>query len=86
MIQQKSQKTKSQFKLGDAIARITRALHIPHCDTCEERRLILNEIQKVGMKETIKRLRRAGLPINKEDKKWSLDDIVRKMEDCCGEK
>ncbi|MEK7569559.1 MAG: hypothetical protein AAB500_01555 [Patescibacteria group bacterium] len=35
---------KLRFKLGDAIAKITKALHIPHCAKCEKRREILNEI------------------------------------------
>mgnify|MGYP001574599158 FL=1 len=33
-----------KLKLGDAIAKITKILHIPHCAKCEKRRQILNEI------------------------------------------
>ncbi|KKW35541.1 MAG: hypothetical protein UY83_C0006G0018 [Candidatus Adlerbacteria bacterium GW2011_GWA1_54_10] len=47
---------RSRFKLGDAIARVAKILRIPHCQNCEKRRLILNEIQTLGVKETIKRL------------------------------
>ena len=35
---------KQRLKLGDAIAKITKILHIPHCIKCEKRRQILNEI------------------------------------------
>ncbi|MEK7109072.1 MAG: hypothetical protein AAB919_01400 [Patescibacteria group bacterium] len=45
-----------QFKLGDTIARITRILHIPHCKNCERRRVILNDLQAAGLKETLKKL------------------------------
>ena len=48
---------KYQFKLGDAIAKLARFLRIPHCTNCERRRIILNEIQTAGLKETMKRLK-----------------------------
>ncbi len=47
----------NKIRLGDAIARITKLLHIPHCDKCEKRRKILNEIQETGMKETLRKLK-----------------------------
>lgn len=46
-----------QFKLGDAIARLAKILRIPHCDNCERRRVILNEIQTAGVRETLKKLK-----------------------------
>ena len=46
-----------KLKLGDLIARITKFLHIPHCDNCEKRRVVLNEVGEVGIKETLKRLK-----------------------------
>ncbi len=46
-----------QFKLGDAITRIAKILHIPHCRNCERRRIVLNELQTAGLKETLKRLK-----------------------------
>ena len=49
--------TAKQFKLGDMIAKLARILHIPHCANCERRRVILNEIQTAGVKETMKRLK-----------------------------
>ena len=49
--------SKQQLKLGDAIAKIARFLRIPHCTKCERRRFILNEIQTVGVKETLKKLK-----------------------------
>jgi hypothetical protein len=78
--------TKPQFKLGDAIAKLTKVLHIPHCAKCEQRRLILNEIQKLGVKETMKQLKATGLKEAPKGKQWSLEDIMDNMTDCCGEK
>ncbi|MBI2612385.1 hypothetical protein HYW59_01045 [Candidatus Kaiserbacteria bacterium] len=46
-----------QLKLGDAIAWLAKLLHIPHCASCERRRVILNEIQTAGVKETLRRLK-----------------------------
>lgn len=79
---------KRQFKLGDAIAKIAKTLHIPHCEKCEQRRLILNEIRTLGMKETIRRLKTVGLSDikKKSGESWSIEEIVKKMEDCCDEK
>ena len=50
-------KQKKQFKLGDAIAKLAKILHIPHCLKCEKRRLILNEVRTLGVKETINKLK-----------------------------
>ncbi|MBI2099846.1 MAG: hypothetical protein HYT48_00720 [Candidatus Vogelbacteria bacterium] len=61
---------KSRFKLGDAIAKLTKMLHIPHCAKCERRRLILNEIGSDFA----------------DGKAWSLDKIISKMKNCCDEK
>ncbi|OGG79955.1 hypothetical protein A3A39_01055 [Candidatus Kaiserbacteria bacterium RIFCSPLOWO2_01_FULL_54_13] len=79
--------SKQQFKLGDAIAKLAKVLHIPHCPGCEQRRLILNEIQKVGVRETVRRLRAVGFRFSMKgtDKRRSVEDIVKKMEDCCDE-
>lgn len=80
--------TKPQFKLGDMITRLTKALHIPHCVKCEKRRLILNEIRKLGLRETLKRLKVAGSSVparGKAPSKQSLEDLVHKLEDCCDE-
>lgn len=79
--------TKRQLKLGDAVAKIAKALHIPHCEKCEQRRLILNEIRTLGVKETIKKLRAVGLAESKSpNEAWSVEEIIKKMEDCCDEK
>lgn len=45
-----------RFKIGDAIAKLTKMLGIPHCLKCEKRRLILNDAQELGLRETIKKL------------------------------
>jgi len=76
-----------QLKLGDAVAKIAKILHIPHCEKCEQRRLILNEIKTLGVKETIKKLKAIGLSGSKNpDESWSVEEIIKKMEDCCGDK
>ena len=75
---------KYQFKLGDAITKLAKVLHIPRCPECERRRLILNEIQKVGVRETVKRLRAVGLsysPSSADER--AVEDIIKKMEECC---
>lgn len=79
---------KQQIKLGDAIAKIVKVLHIPHCEKCEQRRLILNEIRTLGIKETIKKLKAVNpsKPKEKYDQSWSLEEIIKKMEDCCDKK
>lgn len=56
--------------MGDAIAKLTKMLHIPHCAKCERRRLILNEIGSDFA----------------DGKAWSLDKIISKMKNCCDEK
>ncbi len=76
-------KTK-HIKLGDAVAKLTKILHIPHCPKCEKRRLILNEIQRVGIKETMRRLKALEKP--KAHETWSLEKIMRKLDDCCNDK
>ena len=77
--------SKRKLKLGDAITKLAKALHIPHCSRCEERRQILNEIQTLGIKETMKRLKAAGLRTSAKSagEVWSVEDIIKKMEDCC---
>ena len=77
--------SKQQLKLGDAITKLAKVLHIPRCPECERRRLILNEIQKVGVRETVRRLRATGFRTSakRADQKWSVEDIVKKMEECC---
>ena len=76
--------SKQLLTLGDAIAKLAKVLHIPHCPECEQRRLILNEIQKVGVRETVKRLRAVGSsysPGTADER--AVEDIVKKMEECC---
>lgn len=78
---------KKQLKLGDAVAKIAKVLHIPHCEKCEQRRLILNKIRTLGVKETIKKLRAVGTPKSKApNESWSIEEIIKKMEDCCDER
>lgn len=79
---------KQQLKLGDAVAKIAKALHIPHCEKCERRRFILNEIRTLGLRETIRRLKAVGLPESQKssNEAWSVKEIIKKMEDCCDEK
>jgi hypothetical protein len=79
---------KKELKLGDAIAKIAKALHIPHCKKCEERRRILNAIKTLGVRETAKKLKEIGFSESKRSSAapWSVKEIVEKMEDCCGEK
>src|SRR3989344_6923510 len=71
-----------RIKFGDAIAGLTKVLHIPHCPKCEKRRQILNDIQSLGIKEVVRRLREVGESntnvTNKDVKK-----IMKKLEDCC---
>ncbi|MEK7063029.1 MAG: hypothetical protein AAB861_00830 [Patescibacteria group bacterium] len=73
------------FKLGDAIAKLAKTFHLSHCAKCERRRLILNEIQKVGIKETLRRLRTAGLDKSSKNQKKSIEEIINKLTDCCKE-
>lgn len=79
---------KRQLKLGDAVANVARALHIPHCEKCEQRRLILNEIALIGIKETMRRLGAIGLSRSKKKsgKAWTVEELIKKMEDCCNNK
>ena len=74
--------SQKRIKLGDAVAQLTKALHIPHCPKCEKRRQILNEIQSLGIKETVRRLKE----INENNTKvteQNVKEIMRKLEDCC---
>ena len=48
---------KKSFKIGDMIARLTKLLKINHCERCERRRLILNDMGALGVKETVRMLR-----------------------------
>ena len=56
-MQDRSIPEKKSFKIGDMIARLTKFLKISHCERCERRRLILNDMGSLGVKETIRRLR-----------------------------
>lgn len=78
---------KQQFKLGDAVAKIAKALHIPHCEKCEQRRLILNEVKTLGVGETIRKLRAVGLTMSTKpsDEKKSIEEVISKLTDCCKE-
>lgn len=71
-----------QIKLGDAIAKLTKTLGIPHCPKCEQRRLILNEIKKLGLKETAKRMMAVNRSTVTEENR-ALKDVVAKLTDCC---
>ena len=73
----------SKIKLGDIIAKLAKILNIPHCPKCEKRRLILNEIQKIGLKETVKRM--AAVDMNTERESQTLKEVVNKLTDCCKE-
>ncbi len=76
-----------KFKLGDTVAKIAKALHIPHCEKCEQRRLILNEVKSLGIGETIKKLRAVGLSVssNGSNEKKSMEEVIAKLTDCCKE-
>lgn len=78
---------KQQFKLGDAVAKMAKALHIPHCEKCEQRRLILNEVKSLGIGETIKKLKAVGFSVSpkRSDEKKSMEEVIKKLTDCCKE-
>lgn len=78
---------KQQFKLGDTVAKIAKAFHIPHCDKCEQRRLILNEVKSLGIGETIRKLRAVGFSLSSKhsDEKKSIEEVISKLTDCCKE-
>lgn len=78
---------KQRFRLGDMVAKMAKAFHIPHCEKCEQRRLILNAVKSSGIKETIKRLRAVGVsvPTKRSDEKKSMEEIISKLTDCCKE-
>ena len=44
------------IQFGDVISKLTKILNIPHCSRCEQRRRILNEAKKFGIKQTIQKL------------------------------
>jgi len=71
-----------RIKFGDAIAGLTKVLHIPHCPKCEKRRQILNDIQSLGIKEVVRRLREVG-ESNTNVKNKDVKEIMEKLEDCC---
>ena len=71
-----------QIKFGDLVANLTKAFGIPHCPKCERRRLILNEIQKHGVKETIKKMRSVGRSESIKEEK-DLQEVIQKLNDCC---
>jgi len=73
---------KQPLKLGNAIAKLTKVLHIPHCEKCEQRRQILNEVRRLGVKETARKLMVLESK-KKSDKSVELKDIMKKLEDCC---
>lgn len=79
--------TKQKLKLGDAVAKIAKALHIPHCEKCEQRRLILNEVKSLGVGETIRRLKAVGFSVSpkRSDEKKSIEEVISKLTDCCKE-
>ena len=68
--------------MGNAIAKLTKVLGIPHCDKCEKRRLILNEIHRLGIKETTRRMMAVEKTANK-DQERALGEVVKKLTDCC---
>ncbi len=74
---------KKELKIGDTIARLTKALGIPHCEKCEKRRLILNEINKLGIKETLKKLKTTGGSVSETEDVQRLEDLKAKLADCC---
>ena len=73
----------NKIKLGDIIAKLAKILNIPHCPKCEKRRLILNEIQKIGLKAKVKRM--AAVDMNTERESQTLKEVVNKLTDCCKE-
>ena len=71
-----------QIKLGDTIAELTKVLKIPHCPKCEKRRQILNQIQNLGIKETMLKLREVSKSnANLTDE--NVKEIIKKLKDCC---
>ncbi len=76
---------KRQLRLGDTVRKIAKALHIPHCEKCEQRRLILNEVRSLGVRETIRKLRAVGFSVSSKRslEKKSIEEIISKLTDCC---
>ncbi len=69
------------IKFGNTIAKLAKMLGIPHCPGCEKRRLILNEIQKIGLKETAKRM--ASVDRDTKNEAEDLREVVDTLLDCC---
>lgn len=69
---------KNKIKLGDAIARVTKLLGIPHCEKCEKRRLILNKINELGIEKTMGKLR----AVNSNDGP-RLEELIKELDNCC---
>lgn len=55
------------MRLGDIIANVSHMLGIKHCEKCERRRVILNDLGSVGIRETARRLK----------------SIEKELNDCC---
>jgi hypothetical protein len=75
---------KRSLKLGDMIAALTKTLHIPHCEKCEKRRLILNEVRKLGIRETMRRLKAAGVVEVGDGNERPVEALIKELNDCCG--
>ena len=73
--------SEKELKIGDAIARLTRALGIRHCPRCEQRRLILNEMRRLGIRETARRL--MSIEKNSGDETENVKKIMKELEECC---
>lgn len=60
-------KTEAEFEeqtglqFGDQFAKLTKAFGITPCSKCEQRRKVLNEIRKRGIKGTLKALKKIGV-------------------------
>jgi len=49
------------IRVGDSIAKFTKAFGIESCSKCEQRRRVLNEIKKRGIVGTLKALKEIGI-------------------------
>ena len=74
---------KKSLRLGDMVAKLTKALHIPHCEKCEKRRLILDEIQNLGIAETVLRLKAVGVSVQEGGESKAVEGLVKELEGCC---
>ena len=56
--------TKAGMGLGDFIERaiklVPESVRPKHCSKCEKRKLVLNKVREIGVKETFNRLRKIG--------------------------